>query len=71
MICLFLLLDIEEFALVTFQDEGNIATVPSKKVTWTSTVPPKEGDIVNVRWNNKKQYAAIMTGDIEVCICVY
>ena len=30
-------------------------------------MPPKEGEVVNVIWNNKRQYSAtfIMTGDIK------
>ena len=64
----FLLQDsVEEYMVVTFDSEDSTAIVPSKKVLWTSNMPPKEGEVVNVIWNNKKQYSAtfIMTGDIK------
>ena len=53
--------------VVTFDTEDSTAIVPSKKVLWTSNMPPKKGEVVNVIWNNKRQYSAtfIMTGDIK------
>ena len=38
-----------------------------KKVLWTSNMPPKGREVVNVIWNNKNTYCGtfIMTGDIK------
>ena len=53
-----------KFSLVSFHDEDSIAAVPSKKVMCMNDVLPKEGDVVNVLWDDKRQYAAsfLMTG---------
>ena len=53
-------MDDEKFSLVTFHDEDSIAVVPSKKIMGITDLRPKEGDVVNVIWNDKRQCAATL-----------
>ena len=50
---------------VAVVNEDSVAVVPSKKIMYASDLQPKVGDVVNVTWDDKRQYAAtlLMTGD--------
>ena len=53
--------------MVSFHDEDSIAVVPSKKIMYVNDIQPKEGDVVNVLWDDKRQYAGtfLMAGNTE------
>ena len=55
----------DKFCLVSFHDgKDSVAVVPSKKIMCKNDALPKEGDVVNVLWDDKRQYPAtvVMTG---------
>ena len=62
------------YCLVSFHEEDSMAVVPFKKIMHVSEVQLKEGDVVNVLWNDKRQYPAtfLMKGILNLlCIRMY
>ena len=48
------------YCLVSFHDEDSVVVAPFKKIMHVTDVQIKEGDVVNVLWNDKRQYPATL-----------
>ena len=56
----------EKFYLVCFHEEDRRGIVPLRNIVFISDSQPKEGDVVDVMWHDKRQYTAtfLMAGNI-------